>query len=263
MNKPQPTIRVPIDPSNPGQFFACCGLLELANRFWRGTEAWFGADQFTMSSAGTFQKLLAKLKQVRLLALEPDVPTTSPLWLPGPIDLRLDWWLDDRAGGSNFKTWAGQQKVVTIATAMQASLDPASLDEESLLNTSAVLYADGGEKIEPFYFDARRAAQSHSLDVGFSPDAQKMLMPVYSAVEFLCLVGLQRFRPARLGNDNAYEYAVWCAPLPVEVAAAAACGGMAGCGSRYRFPMLYRTKYLKGFLPAIRLDPFDGGNAYE
>src|SRR5262249_45500109 len=26
---PEPTIRVAVDPANPGQFFACCGLLEL------------------------------------------------------------------------------------------------------------------------------------------------------------------------------------------------------------------------------------------
>jgi CRISPR-associated protein Csb3 len=27
------TISVRVDPANPGQFFACCGLLELADRF--------------------------------------------------------------------------------------------------------------------------------------------------------------------------------------------------------------------------------------
>ena len=37
-------IRVRVDPTNPGQFFACCGLLELADRLWDGAEGWFEDD---------------------------------------------------------------------------------------------------------------------------------------------------------------------------------------------------------------------------
>ena len=35
------SIRINVDPTNPGQFFACCGLLELANRLWGDAEGWF------------------------------------------------------------------------------------------------------------------------------------------------------------------------------------------------------------------------------
>ncbi len=38
MSSENPSIRVNIDPTNPGQFFACCGLLELADRLWPGSE---------------------------------------------------------------------------------------------------------------------------------------------------------------------------------------------------------------------------------
>ena len=41
MTKVEPTIRIPVDLTNPGQFFACCGLLELASRLWPGAEGWF------------------------------------------------------------------------------------------------------------------------------------------------------------------------------------------------------------------------------
>lgn len=41
MTNPAPTFRVHVDARNPGQFFACCGLLELAHRLWPGTEGWF------------------------------------------------------------------------------------------------------------------------------------------------------------------------------------------------------------------------------
>jgi len=33
---PPPSITVTVDVTNPGQFFACCGLLELADRLWPG-----------------------------------------------------------------------------------------------------------------------------------------------------------------------------------------------------------------------------------
>jgi hypothetical protein len=35
---PTPTIRIAVGPTNPGQFFACCGLLELADRLWQRAE---------------------------------------------------------------------------------------------------------------------------------------------------------------------------------------------------------------------------------
>ena len=38
MSDPIPSITVAVDPTNPGHFFACCGLLELADRLWPGAE---------------------------------------------------------------------------------------------------------------------------------------------------------------------------------------------------------------------------------
>lgn len=44
----------------------------------------------------------------------------SELWererirLHGPFDVWIDWWGDDHAGGSNFKTWAGKQFVLDL-----------------------------------------------------------------------------------------------------------------------------------------------------
>jgi len=34
MPHPEPNITVNVDVTNPGQFFAYCGLLELADRLW-------------------------------------------------------------------------------------------------------------------------------------------------------------------------------------------------------------------------------------
>jgi CRISPR-associated protein Csx14 len=41
---PNPDITVDVDLRNPGQFFACCGLLELASRLWPGSEGWFAGE---------------------------------------------------------------------------------------------------------------------------------------------------------------------------------------------------------------------------
>jgi CRISPR-associated protein Csx14 len=42
----EPNIHLRVDPTNPGQFFACCGLLELADRLWGGAEGWFYSQHF-------------------------------------------------------------------------------------------------------------------------------------------------------------------------------------------------------------------------
>src|SRR5581483_3376519 len=161
------------------------------------------------------------------------------------------------------KTWAGQQKVVRIARAMHAMLGNPALTPETLLNTPAVLFDPQKPKdtVEPFYLDARRAAQANSIDLGFSPDAQGMMMPVYAAVEFLCLVGLQRFRPAA-GEGRTFLYHTWPVPLPPAAAAPAAAGAAAVPGAdRYSLRLLFRTKYLKGFLPATRSKVTDESRA--
>ena len=63
------SIRITVDPTNPGQFFACCGLLELADRLWRGAEGGFESENtsFVVSSpisSGGFAGLIDKLSEV-------------------------------------------------------------------------------------------------------------------------------------------------------------------------------------------------------
>src|SRR5215468_363408 len=53
---PEPTIRINVDVTNPGQFFACCGLLELASRLDQNATAHFENGQFLV--AGDVQIVL-------------------------------------------------------------------------------------------------------------------------------------------------------------------------------------------------------------
>ena len=70
-------------------------------------------------------------------------------------------------------------------------------------------------------------------------------------MEFLCFVGLQRFRPLAVGGENLYVYSTWAQPLAPNVGAMVTAGVVNKSGGNlFGFPLLYRTKYLKSFLPA-------------
>ena len=58
MTNTNPSIRIDVDTSNPGQFFACCGLLELADRLWDGAEGWFDRECFNISMNGSLVSLI-------------------------------------------------------------------------------------------------------------------------------------------------------------------------------------------------------------
>ena len=217
-NTPEPSIRVKVDLTNPGQFFACCGLLELADRLWPGAEGWFKNDEFCITTAGTLVDLLDKITSAELNPINPDDSKASPIHLSNPFIITLDWWADESSGGKQFKTWAGSMDCVRIARAMQRGIRQTQRDEY-LFNEGMVVHdpAQPNKKVEPYYFDARRGQNAHALDVGFSPDELSMATIAYPAVEFLCLVGLQRCRPAPINERRQFKYFAWTHPLPIII----------------------------------------------
>ncbi len=48
MPDPQNEFSIPVDVTNPGQFYACCGLLELATATDADASGWFDVDRFTI-----------------------------------------------------------------------------------------------------------------------------------------------------------------------------------------------------------------------
>ncbi len=292
---PEPAIRVGVDPTNPGQFFACCGLLELADRLWGGAEGWFqeAGDHFCLrllpsseqsSSTSTLLEELARcaltntmtsaqFQRRQVLAAMPKnqreaIPELddekkaldtlwreAPVQLAEPFNLRLDWFADERAGGDLFKTWAGQQSVMDIARGMKAPIDAGdwnSTPPENWLSKSTT-----SDQL-PFNFDSALGGMGSDRDVGFAFDPLKALnlaemrVRTRPLIEFAAFVGLQRFRPVRMEKENRYQFSIWLDPLVPQVAAAAACGVLESQRVRvFEFRLLYRTKYLKSFLPAI------------
>lgn len=287
MTHPKPTITVPVDVSNPGQFFACCGLLELATRADARAEAWFSDGYFNVSAGVSLDDVLRRLRgavvdntmtptqKARLdeLSAMPKRQRESmegvdeekksleslrrelPISLTGDVTLVVDWFTDEHAGGARFKTWAGQQSVLDIARAMHGGLGSAGVGEAATFLASA-----RGIGL-PFCFDSDLGGQGSALDIGFSFDplatseATRITGRCRPALELLAFIGLQRFRPREIAR-NRFAYVVWRPPFSASVAAAAACGALPRHEApALEFRLLYRTKYLKSFLPAI---PFQG-----
>src|SRR5213592_1114660 len=170
MSVPQPSIRIAVDAANPGQFFACCGLLELADRVWPGAEGWFEDAAFAILTSGeaTVGELVRGVATAELAQIDPENETSSPIVIGRPFNLRLNWWEDDRADGKQLKVWAGSMRGFRIARAMQAMMAREECQASSLLDFAAVVYDSDApdKKVEPFYFDARRGSSALPIDIG-------------------------------------------------------------------------------------------------
>jgi CRISPR-associated protein Csb3 len=280
MNHPEPSIRVTVDPTNPGQFFACCGLLELADRLWPGAEGWFAEEgrEFMISCQGTLRELLAKLIAAKLETSlsdegmkrlgsllsaaktsltkkdEADKERLRAIWqrervtLTAPFNLSFDWWWDKGSGMNALKTWAAKQFVLEIARPLLAAVGQVNWTDEypsPCLTTTAKLSG------LPFYFDAANNAQNTPRDFGVAPSAMKQAPSDRPLLELLAYFGLQRFRPHRSPKSEVMRYSAWSIPLAPAAAGATVSGALElPDESRYEFQMLKRTEYMKAVLQA-------------
>ncbi len=285
MSNPEANITIPVDLTNPGQFFACCGLLELASRLDEVADGWFARGQFRLRFNSSFDDLVGTLRHAKVAntmspaqvsrleeltrlskkerekqGLEDEkkildaLRREDPIVIHSSLALRIDWFRDDYSGGSRFKTWAGQQSVLDIAMAMHDGLRQIPTSDESAFWNSA---RGGGL---PFNFDSDLGAQGSARDVGFSFDplaaseATRIRGTCKPALEFLAFIGLQRFRPREITGQNRFIYVAWPTPLPVSVAAYVVSEAVPiPHAPTFEFRLLYRTKYLKSFLPAVSI----------
>jgi len=154
MSQTTSTISVNVDVTNPGQFFACCGLLEVAHRLWPGAEGWFdlGNGTFALRVAddnGTLGELVNRVAECPIEGLTAEEKEEladlerrkralrkagselseaeenrraelGRLTREGHLVLRhfqltLDWWQEEGTPS----TWAGKQEIHKIARAAQ------------------------------------------------------------------------------------------------------------------------------------------------
>lgn len=160
MTHPAPSFSVYVDATNPGHFFACCGLLELAHRLWPGAEGWFDTsdDHFAVTATdpkARLQRLIEALKTCEVSGLTQDergereklekerrdlgkaqsLPEDKErrrkelgekarkgaLRLGDPFGVLLDWW-QTADDEATPKTWAGRQEIHKVARAAQDAL---------------------------------------------------------------------------------------------------------------------------------------------
>jgi CRISPR-associated protein Csx14 len=232
---PNPDIVVDVDLGNPGQFFACCGLLELAGRLWPGSEGWFAGERrrgtFQIATAGSPNDTLAEIvglltEDMPLATLAADharyAPDRQPVVLRDPVALRLDWWLDSYRGGdkSELKVWAGQQTPLRNLQNLQTAWrEMMAADRSNAVkrNILSMKWPMTGR----FGFDP--SAAPTAIDVGFSTDEQGIPVRTSPATEMLAAIGLQRCRPVRDDKSRGrwFVYRAWADPLDVSVAPAA------------------------------------------
>lgn len=267
MNDPDIGLNVAVDVTNPGQFFACCGLLELAHRLWPGAEGWFaqnggtfrvrapGGDVCTitrlvqgLTNAGIEGELtIEERRQLdRLESTKRELKQEGKTLTAADEERRRELGKRSREGalslGSPFdlriawwqedgddvpKTFAGRQEVLRMAKAMLSEIDHA-LHSEAILGYRRLLRS-GKSKVEPFCFDALRFA--HALDIGFSLDVQEKTIRATAApvTELLALIGLQRFRPVvRTSKERGIKALVEYATWHVPLGLPPAAGAMSG-----------------------------------
>jgi CRISPR-associated protein Csx14 len=264
MSNVEPNIRISVDLTNPGQFFACCGLLELADRLWPGAEGWFereGGDfhiAFT-GDGGTLRELLAILAKetptavarlecsglevapiIAPLAFSFDGGVTIALTLDAWTQIRIDKGVAKVMSNPPWNFWSGQQKSSTIWNGLRAELAKqlTTIDFSHSSDPFSHRVFQGGR----FGFDCGPAW--NALDVGFSPNEQSIEVESSPLVELLAAFGLQRFRPVMNGNRDGFDYFTWHRPYSPSVAAAAMAGAIRDdTTQQYRTAVVSRGQY--------------------
>ena len=259
MTTPVPDIALNVDLRNPGQYFACCGILELASRLWPGSEAWFAKDSaravFHVATRNGHNDPLAAIvhelcaaQPLVMLAADHEAQTQAdrkPVVIV-PFQLRLDWWLDPYGSGdkSELKIWAGQQtperNINSLCDAWREIVKTAANRIKGTCLFSLRWPVTGRFGFDP-------AASWEAIDVGFSPDEQQVPVQTAPATEILAAIGLQRCRPGLIERRRRwFAYHPWADPLEIAVAPAGVVG-VAGTLGAYEFPVVMRNSQYGSF----------------
>ena len=241
-NLPTPDIVIDVNLRNPGQFFACCGLLELAGRSWPGSEGWFEGDErsatFRIATGsghddplGAIIGILIEDAPLAALAAGQELYAADrqPVVLRDPFRLRLDWWLDSYRGGdkSELKVWAGQQTPMrNFQNLQKAWREMASAADGNAAGRD--MLSKKWPMTGRFGFDP--SSTPNSRDVGFSTDEQGIPVLTSPATEVFAAIGLQRCRPIFDSTNRGrwFAYCAWADPVEISIAPAA----LAGIGRR-------------------------------
>ena len=236
---------VPVDLLNPGQVFACLGLMEMTEILAGHCKVRFNyaanetACLFEISSQADkpVEDAVRFLAQCRVVAVAPDqrsgerlsaakwgveteeategyfpgAPPDSPATLPvrlrrDDIEIPIEHWMDGpRVDRDNVKFWAGAGGYPGAALARDALSVLPKPDENEWAGLPFDPFSWSAPMDSSFRFDWRR--DYIPLDAGFSPNEQKAVgMVGFPLVEVLAAIGLQNARPARVQRRDKLSY---------------------------------------------------------
>lgn len=266
MNNTQPeaTVTITVDLYNPGEYFACCGLLELAHRLTKSCGrvlgwfenvddllSYFSVSAFKDGVPLTLAEIVGSLKECEISTTNSE-SKEGPVLLGVPFNIILDW-RSAFPQSKMIKTFAGNQNLLKIVRTLQQAIQEISDNEfvgSELLGirkpTSGAITA----------FDVEKAEDA--IDAGFSMDVQKGRLFRHSRVflELFALIGSQRFCP-RQGEERLERiYFAWQIPLSASLASITVSRHIPAIPAKgYSFKMYEREasgKY-KGFSTARKL----------
>jgi CRISPR-associated protein Csx14 len=210
-------IKIPVQLKNPGEYFACLGLWELAERLNIGKaptkgrfefnpqKSIFKAD-FCIETNLTESDLLKGLYSCTARVEDPASPTSLVHF--DPINLTLDWWLtkNDR---SPLKTWAGRVNGPQIIVDMLEMAKASKIQNvDKIFKERSFRNRKGTQHL--LYMDTTSAGGSYR---GYSTDMAGVKVAEPYFVELLASVGLQRFRPFYNEEKKEFYYVTWTTPL--------------------------------------------------
>jgi CRISPR-associated protein Csx14 len=241
------TVRVNVEVTNPGHFFACCGLLEVAHRVWcpGPAEGWFEDGHFFLARNDGKPAEMAALVEAVVGCDAKEVPIddrkTDPIEIGDPIGIRLDWWRKSDGSTNLFKTWAANATSLQMFKKWQEPLrrcaDRIDRDPESILTVS--------ERVQGSYgFDSDLCWDALRVGFSFNEHSRLKKLPIRPAVELFGAIGLQRFFPELDERTRSVWYSAWWVPLTAPVAPAAVLGALRGFTlHRLRTRFVYRGSF--------------------
>ena len=203
---------------NPGDFFACLGILYCADKVFGHAAGYFKEDRFVLETNSKGNPLAAIINKINSLDVaksleinEPKDDSAAPITLCS-MRIRLDFWkhFDDRP---TIKLFAGQETSKGVVERWLGHLKKIDGVKELRGNTAIDL---------PSGLDV--STSWNALDVGFSLNDQKIKILTYPLIEFFAYVGVQTYGWRR--NRNVFYYHTWQTPLPLTIARAVAAGAL-------------------------------------
>lgn len=256
---------IPVDLLNPGQVFACLGLMEAAEILCGPCEGEFlyqAAETDVLFRLCTDRQANPVRQSVEFLARAearacapnagyswneawgppprvcaaypapaPDSPASLAIVLAADgVEVPIEHWLDGPHNGrDSVKFWAGAGGYPGAALARDALAHLAGIGGNALVDVATDPFAFAGPMSSSFRFDWRR--DYVPLDAGFSLNDHTSMQPIgYPLVELFAAIGLQNTRPRRpdARDKLTYRYAVSPARVPTVLARAVLGGARIG-----------------------------------